>query len=294
MSKVLITGIDGFTGIYLEALLNKAGYDVFGLVYPKSVNNKHIVCNITNKQEIVAALESVRPDYIVHLAGISFVAHKKITQIYNVNFFGSINILDALVDVGLSPRKVILPSSSNVYGTPQVEVVDETICPSPVSHYANSKLAMEFIAKTYFDRLNILITRPFNYTGIGQSGEFLVPKVIRHFKERKQEIELGNLNVVRDFLDVRVVADVYKNLMECGTASEIVNICSGIGVSLMEIIENMNVIAGYEIRIIRNIEFIRDNEVITLIGSNKKLISLIGSQEVRPFKETLRWMFEAL
>ena len=293
MNKVLITGIDGFTGVYLEALLNKAGYDVYGLVYQKSVNNKHVVCNITKKKEILSALKSVCPDYIVHLAGISFVAHKEITQLYDINFFGAINILDVILEIGLTPKKVILPSSSNVYGNPNVEILDETICPVPVSHYATSKLAMEFIAKTYFDRLNILITRPFNYTGIGQSGEFLIPKIIRHFKERKLEIELGNLDVVRDFSDVRFVADIYKRLMECDTASEIVNICTGIGVSLMEIIEKMNAIAGYEIRTIKNSDFIRQNEVKTLIGSNSKLFSLIGKQEVRPFEETLRWMFEA-
>lgn len=293
MKKVLITGIDGFTGIYLEELLTKAGYDVYGLVYPKSIRKTHLACNIADRQEVVTVFQSVKPDYIIHLAGISFVPHSNVKEMYDINFFGSLNIMDALLETGVTPDKIVLASSANVYGNPVDEVIDETVCPTPVSHYANSKLAMEFMARNYFDRLNILITRPFNYTGIGQGAQFLIPKIVSHFKDGKKEIQLGNLDVVRDFSDVRFVAEVYQKLMECRATSEIVNICSGNGISLLEIIDTMNSMAGYEIKTVKNPLFVRVNEVKTLIGSNRKLISLISEQKTYPFEETLRWMFDA-
>jgi len=291
--KVLITGIDGFTGVYLEDLLIKAGYDVYGLAYPKSNRGKHLVCNVANLQEVVTVFQSVRPDYVVHLAGISFVPYSNVKQIYDINFFGSLNILDALLKSNLTPDKIVLASSANVYGNPAVEVIDETLCPIPVNHYATSKLAMEYMARTYFEKLNILITRPFNYTGVGQNGQFLIPKIIKHFREKQSEIELGNLDVVRDFSDVRFVALAYKKLMECTETSQIVNICSGSGISLMEIISRMNALAGYEITTKINPVFMRKNELKTLIGSNDKLISLIHERNSISFEDTLRWMFES-
>ena len=116
--KVLITGIDGFTGVYLEDLLTKAGYDVYGLVYPKSIRKTHLVCNIANLQEVVTVFKSVKPDYVIHLAGISFVPHSNVKQMYDINFFGSLNILDALLETGVTPDKIVLASSANVYGNP--------------------------------------------------------------------------------------------------------------------------------------------------------------------------------
>jgi hypothetical protein len=146
------------------------------------------------------------------------------------------------------------------------------------------------MARTYFERLNILITRPFNYTGVGQNGQFLIPKIVKHFREEQREIELGNLDVVRDFSDVRFVAGTYKKFMECNETSEIVNICSGTGISLMEIISRMNALAGYEITTKINPIFVRKNELKTLIGSNDKLISLIHERNSILFEDTLRWM----
>lgn len=293
MKKVLITGINGFTGVYLEELLLKAGYDVYGIVYPVSRNKKHLSCNIADRDDVAAALNTIKPDYIIHLAGISFVQHSDERQIYDINLFGTLNILKALKDIGLEPKKILLASSANVYGNPATDIIDETVYPDPVNHYAISKLAMEFKARTYFDRLNILITRPFNYTGVGQAAHFLIPKIVKHFKERKEEIELGNIDVVRDFSDVRFVAGVYKKLMECNTSSEIVNICSGKGVSLKEILRQMSAIARHELSTKVNSDFVRKNEVETLIGSDKKLVSLIGELEPYPFEETLQWMFDA-
>jgi nucleoside-diphosphate-sugar epimerase len=293
MKKVLITGIDGFTGVYLESLLKRADYDVYGTVFPKSAHDKHLYCDISDKQDILSALSAVKPDYVIHLAGISFVPHSDFKQIYDVNLIGTIHLMEALLELNMSPRKVILAGTANVYGNPSVKVIDEDVCPAPLSHYAASKLAMEYMARNLFDQLNILITRPFNYTGSGQGGHFLVPKIVNHYREGAKKIELGNLEVVRDFTDVRFVAEVYMMLMECDAMSEIVNICSGTGVALMDIIRTMNKLAGYEMQIQTNPAFIRKNEVSSLVGSNRKLSSFTGGLKPHPLEDTLKWMFSA-
>ena len=206
---------------------------------------------------------------------------------------GTLNLLQALAALKRPPRRIIVASSANVYGTPKEDVLDESLCPAPVNHYAASKLAMECMVRTWCDRLPILITRPFNYTGPGQAEHFLVPKIVRHYRERAPHIELGNLHVSRDYSDVEDVVAAYLALLESDVRSEVVNICSGRAIALLDIIDMMNEIAGYKIEVKVNPEFVRENEVPRLVGSPAKLRSLVDVPEPRPFVETLRRMYEA-
>jgi nucleoside-diphosphate-sugar epimerase len=192
-----------------------------------------------------------------------------------------------------TPKRVIVASSANVYGTPKAEVLDESLCPAPVNHYAASKLAMEHMVRTWFEKLPILITRPFNYTGPGQAEHFLVPKIVKHFRERAPYIELGNLQVSRDYSDVEDVVSTYLALLKSDARSEVVNICSGRAIALLDIVEMMNDIAGYRIEVRVSPEFVRQNEVPRLIGSRARLESLVEIAPPRPFVETLRRMYEA-
>jgi len=146
------------------------------------------------------------------------------------------------------------------------------------------------------DKLPITIVRPFNYTGVGQSINFLLPKIVDHFKRRAPVIELGNVDVVRDFSDVRTVGSCYRRLMErkSGFASgDTFNICSGVGHSLLEALEMMQEISGHSPEICVNPEFVRANEVKKLVGSRAKLESAIGPVESIPLRDTLRWMYES-
>ncbi|MDZ7620955.1 MAG: GDP-mannose 4,6-dehydratase [Candidatus Competibacteraceae bacterium] len=275
-STVLITGARGFTGRHLRQRLRAAGCRVVGLVREPGSDSDEISADLARPEPLRAALEAVRPDCIVHLAAITFVPHGDPLEIYQTNLFGTLNLLDAILAVGLTPRKVLIASSANVYGNPPVEVIDETICPAPVNHYATSKLAMEHLARTYQDRLPILIARPFNYTGPGQDERFLIPKIVGCYRRRQPFIELGNLDVIRDFSDVRFVVEAYRRLLEGDAVGETVNICSGVGVALGEILERMNRIAGYAIEVRVNPAFVRGNEVHRLIGDNHKLRRLVG------------------
>ena len=122
------------------------------------------------------------------------------------------------------------------------------------------------MAKLWFAKLPIIITRPFNYTGIGQAGNFLIPKIVNHFRENKKQIELGNINVSRDFSDVRDIAKSYVDLLESDVCSEVFNLCSGNVHSLSSIITKMEKIAGYSIDVQVNPDFVRENEIKILGG----------------------------
>lgn len=292
MKKVLITGIDSFTGIHLSSYLEKSGYDIYGTSLSKSDLKKY-KCDIALKSDITDVLDKVKPDYLIHLSGISFAAHGNNEDFYKINTIGTTNILDAFLELGQIPQKIILASSATIYGNQGLEVLDESLCPKPANHYGASKYAMECLATGYFDKLPIIITRPFNYTGVGQAEHFLIPKIVKHYKENKQVIELGNLHVSREFNDVEYVCEVYRRLIECDTESEIVNICSNNGIKLLDVIDIMNKLSGYEIKVDVNPAFVRKDEIKSLTGSNIKLLKLIGILEQISFEDTLRGMLEA-
>ena len=290
---VLLTGANGFTGKYVRAELEAAGYTVVGAVVGGSRGPHEVTLDITSPDNCRRVMERVRPDYLIHLAAISFVQHADADAFYRVNVIGTINLLQAMADAKLSPRRLIIASSANVYGNATAGVIAESQPPQPVNHYAVSKLAMEFMVKTWNDRLPIVITRPFNYTGVGQEPHFLVPKIMSHFVQRAPLIELGNLDVERDFSDVRMVAQAYRGLLEQDCAGQTVNVCSGRPFSLRAILDTMQQIAGYDIDVRVNPAFVRQSEVKTLVGSPDRLRALVPGLQPVPLEETLRWMYEA-
>ncbi len=165
--------------------------------------------------------------------------------------------------------------------------------PKPINHYGVSKFAMEQIVSNYFGKLPIIVTRPFNYTGVGQSLKFLIPKIVYHYKNRLPSIELGNLNVSREFNDIRFVVEVYKRLLQTKIDGEVVNIASNRPIKLLKIIDIMNELAGYKIDVRVNPKFVRENEIISLSGSTEKLKTIIEIPRNYTIQETLRSMFEA-
>lgn len=289
--KVLVTGLEGFTGHYIENVLYERGYEVYGTSLTDSKKANVFTCNIARLLEIETIVQDIKPDYVIHLAAISFVGEKNASLIYDVNIMGTENLLKALCKLPQKPLKVILASSATVYGNQHSTILDEAMCPKPVNHYGFSKLAMEHLGSTYYEKLPIVITRPFNYTGIGQDLHFLIPKIVRHYQTRQSFIELGNVNVAREFNDVRDVAHWYGALLESDAQGEIVNLCSGTAISLMDIITRMNAIAGYEINIQINQAYIREHEITTLFGSTSKLHRLISIKKSFSIQETLETMY---
>lgn len=292
--RALITGLRGFTGRYLAAELSQAGYRVFGTVMPgEAVGPDLFALDLCDRAAVAAMVEQVQPDVVAHLAGIAFVAHANAELIYRVNVVGTRHLLEALAGARHAPSAVLLASSANIYGNVDVPLIDEHQPPAPFNDYGVSKLAMEHMARLWGEQLPIIIARPFNYTGIGQDEQFLLPKIVSHFRKGAPAIELGNVQIARDFSDVRMVATSYRRLLAASPAGQAFNVCSGQAHSLGEVLDVMARIAGYPIEVRVNPAFVRAKDVLTLVGSNDKLTSVIGHIAAPPLSETLRWMYQA-
>lgn len=291
--RALITGLSGFTGRFLARELADAGYRVFGTTFgSESVEPDMYKLDLCDYYELVHVVTEIQPDVVAHLAAVSFVAHDDVESIYRTNVVGTRNLLSALTHLTVRPRVVLLSSSANVYGdTGCAEVVDESVVPNPANDYAVSKLAMEYMARLWTGLLPIVVVRPFNYTGVGQSPEFVLPRIVSHFQRRERVIELGNIDIERDFSDVRMVAAAYRRLIELAPAGETFNVCSGTAISLKSILSMMAEIAGYQIDVRVNPVFVRVNEVRRLLGDPGKLNAAVGSVKIVPMAEILRWMY---
>lgn len=286
MKKILLTGSRGFTGKHLIPLAISRGHEIIGLQ-----------SDITDISALEKEILIVQPDAVIHCAGISFVASKDQEAFYRVHALGTSNLLTALTKLSQKPSKVLLASSATVYGNSAVTPTPEDYSLKPIDHYAMSKVAMEEMAKTFFDLLPIIIARPFNYTGPGQHENFLIPKLIRHFSQKSPTIELGNLNVEREFNDVSTICQAYLALLEHGEPSEIYNVGTGKVRSLGYVIETLIKITDHPIQISVNPDFVRANEVHRMCGNPEKLNSLLAKHQVTlripSLEETLRNMLNA-
>lgn len=279
--KTLITGLNGFTGRHLTSELLAHGHDPVGLA-----------ADLTDAVGLAAEVADVGADWVVHLAGIAFVGHGEANDFYRVNLMGTRNLLAALAACDKKPACVLLASSANVYGNTTEGVLTETTPPNPANDYAVSKLAMEYMARLWMDKLPIVMARPFNYTGVGQTESFLLPKIVGHFRRKAEVIELGNLDVWRDFSDVRAVVEAYRRLLEACPAGETFNVCSGRVHSLREALSIAESISGHRLQVEVNPAFVRANEVKTLCGDASRLRGAIGDWASPPLEDTLRWMLE--
>lgn len=296
MTRTLITGVGGFTGRHLAPLLAELGHEIHGIVHlPEEhqiggVRKLHHA-DLADLGTLNSILAKIRPDHVVHLAGIAFVGHSDVEQVYRSNVVGARHLLEALAALSRPPQSILLASSANVYGNAREGLLDESLAYAPANDYGISKVAMEYVASLYRDRLPITIVRPFNYTGLGQSPQFLIPKLVAHVRERRSVIELGNLDVARDFSDVRTVVEIYARLLARKEAiGGTFNVCSGRAIALGEILKMLCRLSGHKFEVRVNPAFVRANEVRTLRGSPARLESVIGPISSIRLEETLQWM----
>lgn len=292
--RALITGIRGFTGRYLAAELEQNGYEVFGLGQTGTDGPLYRRVDLDDADGLRSVVEEVQPYFVVHLAALAFVGHGNADDFYRVNLVGTRHLLEALAESSCRPVNILLSSSANVYGNAAVGLLDEETPQFPANDYAVSKLAMEYMAKLWADRLRITMVRPFNYTGVGQDETFLLPKIVAHFRRRAGHIELGNLDVSRDFSDVRTVVHLYRRLIESpGAAGGVYNVSSRKTYTLREIVSMCEELTGHSIRTEVNPAFVRANEVRTLCGENSRIRSLLGEWKAIELRDTLEWMLRA-
>lgn len=295
MSRILITGVDGFTGRHLTALLASQGHEVFGISHSpipspvEGLSEAH-ACDLTDARGLMDIVDQIQPTKVAHLAAIAFVSHGVVEDIYRTNVVGTRNLLEAL-STAKGIDAVLLASSANIYGNRVSGAIDEDVAPDPVNDYAVSKVSMEYVAKLYQERLPIIIARPFNYTGVGQSTDFVIPKIIGHVLRKAEQIELGNLDVARDFSDVRDVVLAYAALLsDPGAVGQIFNICSGTPHSLGDVIAMIKEISGHDFEVTVNPAFVRENEVKMLWGDRTKIEGVSGQKPVYTLHDTLSWM----
>ncbi|MDQ7733689.1 GDP-mannose 4,6-dehydratase [Halomonas sp. SpR1] len=296
MSTCLVTGGSGFTGRHLIAHLKHQGHRVVALAsQPCGADETHSI-DLNDQESLTALVNSTAPQQVYHLAALSFVGHPTPLDFYRVNVLGTEALLQALSSLA-EPPKTLLASSANVYGANGQAVISENVPPAPVNHYANSKLAMENIARTYATRLPIIIARPFNYTGSGQAVHFLVPKIVQHIRHRASVIELGNVHVSRDFSDVRDIVTVYHRLLSQWPASavsgSIVNVGSGEAVSLKTLIRKLEMLAQHSLEVKVNPTFVRSNEIPELKACTRRLNAWVPGLKRFSLDQTLASMLEA-
>ena len=279
--RILLTGSQGFTGVHFTKFATSLGHQVVPLF-----------SDLKDGDALSREVKGLDYTHVVHLAAISFVGHADDRAFYEVNLFGTLNLLKALLDAECEPEAVLLASSANVYGNSPFSPISEEAVPSPINHYSMSKLAMEHMARNYGNQLPLILVRPFNYTGPGQSPSFLIPKLVHHFKSRSPIIELGNMDVEREFNDVRMVCDAYLKLLIQGERGMLYNVCSGRPYALRQVLDRLAAITGHHPEYRVNPAFVRSNEVIRLCGDPSRLHSALGDLSQYTLQDTLSQMLD--
>lgn len=293
MGRVLITGSEGFTGRYVCNSFKKAGWEVWGAGPSQHNDSKQYVqMDLCEPSSISAGLARANADIVIHLAAESFVGEVDANNYYRVNLIGTRNLLAGLSSASARPSLTILASSANVYGNSHALKLSERSSVHPENDYAVSKLGMEYVAELFRDRLNITVVRPFNYTGVGQQKRFLIPKIVDHVRRKQAIIELGNLDIERDFSDVRDIANYYLLLVSARSPIHTINFCSGQAISLRSVLRSVTSQGGYEIEVVVNSDLIRENEVFRLVGDRSSLDRLLGARASFDISETIEWMLK--
>lgn len=292
----LVTGGSGFTGRHLIAHLKAQGHRVVALASCDAGAHAHHHIDLDDREGLTRIIRAEAPDRVFHLAALSFVGHPEPLDFYAVNVLGTQNLLEVCAAL-VTPPRVLVASSANVYGANASGRISEQVAPAPVNHYAASKLAAEHMARTFAARLPLLLSRPFNYTGPGQAGQFLIPKMVDHFRRRAEVIELGNLDVRRDFSDVRDIAAACAGLLEDwpvdARSGDVVNLGRGEAIALTEVLAMLEEQSGHRMEVRVNPAFVRANEIPELKADIQRLTRWHPAYQPRPLARTLADMLRA-
>jgi GDP-4-dehydro-6-deoxy-D-mannose reductase len=253
--------------------------------------------DIRDANAVHLLLREIKPGQIYHLAGVTAidVSWKNPRLTYEVNVFGALNLFEAAMNLPQPPR-ILNVSTSQVYASVAGALTEESSL-RPCSPYAASKAMAELLVSQYRDREagGILTVRPFNHTGCGQPPNFVLPSIAKQFAEiekgsRPPKLSLGNLNVRRDFSDVRDVVRAYASVLEKGRTSEVYNVCSGTPVLLSNIINMFQTASGIEVTVDIDPNKVRPGEPATVLGDPGKLKAETGWQPEIALQETLKDM----
>jgi len=251
--------------------------------------------DVTDAARLVTDVRAATPDVVYHLAALTHVGRSwsEPAETFRVNAMGTLNVLEAAARCDVPPA-VVLVSSSEVYGpVTDARPLDELAPLRPVTPYAVSKVAADFLGlQAFLGRgLRVIRARPFNHVGPGQADDFVVSALARRMIEAELRgsgsVQVGNLAASRDFTDVRDVVRAYRLLALNGVAGEAYNVCSGRAVAIASLAEEMAGLLSYDVRLVEDPALFRPVEVPVLVGDASKLVAATGWQPTIPLTATL-------
>jgi len=310
-NKVLVTGADGFIGSHLTEMLLEKGYRVKALAYYNSFNDWGWLEDIHHPRLEVVTGDVRDPhlckhitkdvDTIFHLAALIAIPYSYIApdSYVDTNIKGTLNICQAARENGVG--RVIVTSTSEVYGTAQYVPIDENHPKQPQSPYSATKIGADAIAMSFFNafELPVVIARPFNTYGPRQSARAIIPTIITQIANGKKEIQIGDLTPTRDFNYVKDTCKGFVELAACDKAiGEEVNIAGNQEISMRDTLQLIAKIMNANVAFVEDKQRLRpkNSEVFRLRGDNTKIKQLTGytpSYSLEDgLRETVTWFLD--
>jgi len=303
----LITGITGFVGSHMAELLLKKGFEVHGLCRWRSrtenidhIREKiHLVeGDLLDAHSLQDLMMDVRPTHIFHLAAQSFVPASWTSPAVTleINIVGPCNLFEAVRAAQLSPL-IQIACSSEEYGLvkPNELPIKETNPLRPLSPYAVSKVAMDYLGYQYFKSydMRIIRTRGFNHTGARRGEVFAESSFAKQIAEiekgiKKPVILVGNLEAKRDYTDVRDMVEGYFLALEKGEPGEVYNICSGKAIKIEKVLETLLSFSKTKVTVKQDPSRMRPSDVPILLGDNRKFVKQTGWKPKISFEKTMK------
>jgi GDP-4-dehydro-6-deoxy-D-mannose reductase len=302
--RALVTGGNGFVGRYLTAELRGRGFETVVAGHSPDGGDFDVALDLRDPARISQVVAEARPTVVFHLAAQAFVPRATADPIetYDINVMGTARLVDAVRRLPPGERPLLMfASSAEIYGTHEAAELPlrETAQPLPATPYAASKLAGEGIvmasARTY--GFPTIVTRAFNHIGPGQSHRFAVAGFARRLAAIAAGgaplLPVGNLDTMRDFLDVRDVVRAYVDLALRGSAGEIYNVCSGAATRMSDVLRQLVMAARVGVEIREDPSLVRAADVRVVYGDNAKLKAATGWEPTYSLAQSLRDVYAA-
>lgn len=290
-ARLLVTGDNGFVGRHALAR------------WPAAVGLSSLAqdLDIRDKVRLHGCLTKFAPTAVLHLAAQSFVpdSFRSPEITFDINFLGTLHLLQALAETGFSGRFLFV-GTGDAYGVVPVTSLPmhEELPLRPRNPYAVSKVAAEALCYQWSQTgpFEVTMVRPFNHIGAGQAPIFAISDFARQIAEisagkRPPVLQVGNIDVTRDFTDISDVLHAYEMLLAHGKNGEIYNVCSGIERSMRSMIELLLELADVKADIVNDPSRFRPADQPRVFGSHEKLSVHTGWQPIVPIKETLMSLY---
>lgn len=300
MQRILITGGTGFVGSYLVRYLKSPDANLIVLssgtrANPGESGVEYCKVDIRNLDDVLAAFRAAQPDQVYHLAGVSSITRcwDNPRLAFDVNVLGSYNVFEAALRLPTQP-KILNVSTAQIYARSS-SALNEASPLAPDNPYGATKAMAELLTVQYKKCANwgVITARAFNHTGPGQTPDFVLPSFAKQFAEMEAGLcapvlRVGNIDVKRDFADVRDVVAAYCELLAKGTIGESYNVCSGRAILLADIVNLLQKNCNVAVKIEADSNRIRSNDIPEVVGNPQKIQMTTGWRPKIPLETTLR------